>query len=57
MPVKLLFLTSTRFWAVVAIAIINVLQTELIIAPEMATALITILGGYVGLGTIQKFVK
>jgi hypothetical protein len=57
MGTKLAFLTSVRFWAVVAIAIVGVLQTEGIITAEVSTALITILGGFVGLKTIDKFGK
>ena len=52
---KLLFLTSTRFWALVLIAIIGVLQTEGILSAEIATALVTILGGFAVVRTVDRF--
>ena len=49
------FLKSRRFWALVVIAIIGVLQSEAIISSEIATAIITLLGGFIGIRTIDKF--
>lgn len=54
---KLDFLTSRRFWALVLIGVVQVLESEAIIGGEIAGALITILGGFIGLTTVQKFVK
>jgi hypothetical protein len=52
---KLDFLKSRRFWALVFIAIIGVLRVEGIISDEIATGIITILGGFIGIRTIDKF--
>ena len=52
---KLAFLGSTRFWCVVAIAIVGVLQAEGVISAETSTALVTILGGYTVIRTVDKF--
>jgi len=51
---KLLFLTSVRFYAVVLIAIIGVLKVEGIIPDDIATALVTILGGYTVIRTVDR---
>jgi hypothetical protein len=51
---KLLFLTSTRFWALVAIAIVGVLDAEGILSSPIAQALVTILGGFVVVRTIDR---
>jgi len=48
-------LKSTRFWSVVIIAIVGYLAKEAIITNELAELVYTILGGYVGLATINKF--
>jgi len=49
-----MFLTSTRFWALVAIAIVGVLDAELIISSPIAQALVTILGGFVVIRTVDR---
>jgi len=54
MKEKLMFLTSTRFWALVAIAIVGVLDAELIISSPIAQALVTILGGFVVIRTVDR---
>jgi len=52
---KLDFLTSRRFWFLVLVAIIGVLDTEGIIPDEIAKSLIVILGGFIGIRTIDRF--
>lgn len=52
---KFIFLTSTRFWALVLIAIIGVLEAEGTLSAEIAVALVTILGGFVGIKTVDRF--
>lgn len=52
---KLDFLKSRRFWALVLVAIIGVLQNEGIISNEIAVGIITILGGFIGIRTIDRF--
>ena len=52
---KLDFLKSRRFWALVVIAIIGVLQNETIISSDIAAAIITLLGGFIGIRTIDRF--
>ena len=55
MITKLEFLTSTRFWALVIIAVVGVLQHEGIISLDIMNALDVILWGYVGVRTADKF--
>jgi hypothetical protein len=54
-PEKLNFITSRRFWCLVAIAILGVLQQQNILSNEIVNALILVLGGFIGLNTIDKF--
>ena len=49
------FLSSTRFWALVLIAIVGVLEKEGIIPFDIAGGLITILGGFTTIRTIDRF--
>ena len=49
------FLSSRRFWALVVMAIIGVLETEGIIPGEIAKGLITILAGFTAIRTIDRF--
>ena len=49
------FLSSRRFWALVVMAIIGVLETEGIIPDEIAKGLITILAGFTVIRTIDRF--
>ena len=51
---KFLFLSSVRFWALVLIAIVGVLKVEGIVPDEIATALVTILGGYTVIRTVDR---
>ena len=51
---KFLFLKSTRFWALCLIAIIKVLDTEGILTSVIATGLITILGGFTVIRTVDR---
>lgn len=57
LPIKLLFLTSTRFWAIVGIAIVGVLFSEGIISMELNAFLLTVLSGYTVVRTVDKFKK
>jgi len=55
MSEKLLFLTSRRFWCLIAISILGVLQQQGILSTEIVNALVLILGGFIGIGTVDKF--
>ena len=57
MIAKLAFLTSRRFWCLVAIAIIQLLKTEGILSDEIGVAFITILTGFIGLTTADKAIE
>ena len=52
---KFLFLKSTRFWALVLIAIVGVLKAEAILADDFSNALITILTGFTVIRTVDRF--
>lgn len=54
LPEKLQFLTSRRFWALVVIAILGVLQQQKILSQEIVNALIIVLGGFIGIDTFDK---
>ena len=54
MPEKLLFLTSTRFWALILIAIVKVLEGQMIISPDLANALYLIFAGFIGVRTVDR---
>ena len=49
------FLKSRRFWALVLIAIIKVLDSEGIIPGVWTEALVTVLVGFVSIRTIDRF--
>jgi len=51
------FLKSRRFWALVLIGIVKALETVGVINSVIASSLIIILGGFVAIGTIDKFSK
>jgi len=51
------YLTSTRFWSVLIIAIVGFLVSEGEISQNVADLIYTILGGYIGLATVDKFRK
>jgi hypothetical protein len=51
------FLKSRRFWCLVLIAIVKVLAAEGIIPDFLASGLYTILGGFIGIRTIDKFIE
>ena len=51
---KLDFLTSRRFWSLVAIAILKVLDTEGILPYAVSDFFVTILAGFIGIRTIDK---
>lgn len=52
---KLAFLGSTRFWALVAFASLSGLLSVGIISPDVAQPLLTILAGFIGIRTIDRF--
>lgn len=54
---KFSFVYSTRFWALVVGAIVLYLQTKGIIGKEEVILLETILGGFVGIRTIDRFAE
>lgn len=49
------FLKSTRFWFLVAAAILGVLKTEGLVPDEIANAIIAVLLGSVGVRTVDRF--
>jgi len=49
------FLKSRRFWSLVVIAVLGVLQTEGILPDEIVKALVIILSGFIGIRTIDRF--
>lgn len=49
------FLTATRFWAMVALAIVGVLGSEGVLGPNIVEALTLLLGGFVGVRTVDRF--
>ena len=51
------FIYSSRFWALVMLAISVALNSYGILPQETMNALITLLGGYIAVGTIDKFSK
>lgn len=51
---KLKFLESTRFWAVIVIALAMLLKDYSIISPELFNFLATIAGGHIGIRTIDR---
>lgn len=56
MTAKLDFLTSRKFWALVLIAIINIVRAYGLISEEVATSLITFLYGFVTVNVATKVV-
>lgn len=54
MPKQLLFLTSTRFWSVVLIALATWLVKDGYITESLGTFLQTIAGGYTIIRTVDK---
>jgi len=51
------FLKSRRFWALVLIGIFNALEAVGVISSVINQALVTILAGFIGIDTIDKFSK
>ena len=54
---KIDFLKSTRFWALMIIAVVKVLEGELIISSDLANAIFVLLGGFITVRTIDKSSK
>jgi len=48
------FIKSRRFWSLVAIAILKVLETEGILPSVITNAIVLILSGFIGIRTIDK---
>ena len=48
------FLKSRRFWSLVLIAIVKVLESEGIIPSDIAGGIVTILGGFIAIRTVDK---
>jgi len=51
---KLDFIKSRRFWSLVGIAVVGVLDNEGILPSEISIAIQTILYGFIGIRTIDK---
>ena len=49
------FLKSRRFWALVIIGIFKALETVGALPSVLVDAFITVLGGFIGIDTIDKF--
>lgn len=52
---KLNFLTSRRFWGLCLIAVVGVLGEQAVLSPEVTTAVVTIVLGFIGLRTVDRF--
>lgn len=55
MSEKLLFLTSTRFWSLVVGAVVIYLKTKGFIGESEMLLIETILAGFIGIKTIDRF--
>lgn len=53
---KLRFLTSLRFWALVAIAVVKLLEAEGTLATDVSNAIVVVLGGFTVVRTVDKFI-
>ena len=51
------FLTSTRFWTLVVLAVLYYLNSKLLIQQEIFEALVLVLAGSIGIRTLDKFSK
>jgi len=51
---KLNFIKSRRFWGLVVIAIVGVLQAEAVLSSDIANAINVIVMGFIGIRTIDK---
>lgn len=51
---KLKFLESTRFWAVVVIALAMLLKDYSLISQELFNFVATVAGGHIGIRTIDR---
>lgn len=56
MPQKLLFLTSTKFWAFMILSVVLYFRSVGVIDVAVADMLVTMLGGYIGLNITNKVV-
>ena len=54
MNAKLNFLSSRRFWGLVVIAVIGVLGSEGIISTDIVSAVVIVVGGFIGIRTIDR---
>jgi hypothetical protein len=54
LPQKLDFLASVRFWCLVVVAILGVLQQQGILSSEVTTAIDTVLWAIVGVRTANQ---
>lgn len=52
---KLEFLKSRRFWGLIIIAILGVFENEGIIAQDIVSAIVLIIGGFIGIRTLDRF--
>ena len=48
------FLGSRRFWCLVGIAIVGIFSSEGILSVEIAQGIVTVLGGFTAIRTIDK---
>ena len=56
MIAKLDFLTSRKFWALVAIAVLEVLRAEMILTSDIVNPLVALLYGFIGVNIATKVV-
>ena len=50
-----MFYKSTRFWALVLFAGVGILQNYAMLPAEVSLALLTVLGGHIGIRTVDRF--
>lgn len=55
MPEKFEFLKSTRFWALVVGSVVLYLQTKGLLGQPEMVLIETILGGFIGIRTVDRF--
>jgi hypothetical protein len=56
MSEKLDFLTSRKFWALIVVAVLTVLKSQLVLGAEIADPLIALCYGFIGVNIATKVV-
>lgn len=55
LPNSLKFLTSNRFWALILTGIVQALGKGGYLSPDIVSAFLVILGGFIGIRTVDRF--